>query len=215
MKRKIRVLRILILDFYTAYKNKILAAIEASFMIIVAIILAIFSYKYLEPKNFLEDELNYLEEKVTKIVTSDINSISNIVKEMEEKGYLTDISYKYQIITIERKEGEEKVYFSYSSPTIQKRVDISDAKDFQNLFTFLTIIVGAIIGMVICIGIEFIFVCIRFIFVCINKIKNRYKNVLEKVDLQSGKKLGSEEEMQCIEKKICMIKKEFFVLKVR
>ena len=86
MKRKIKALKILLSDFYKAHEKKIFTTIMVFFMIIGAIMLPIYAYKDLEPENFSQEELKYVEEKVTEITNdNDIRAISNIVKEMREK----------------------------------------------------------------------------------------------------------------------------------
>lgn len=210
MKRKIKALGVLLSDFYEAHEKKILTTIMVLFMIIGAIMLPIYAYRDLEPEYFSQEELKYVEEKVTEITNgNDIRAISNIVKEMIEKDYLVGFDYKNQTISIERKDDiSVVVIFSYSSPAnVSKEFSISTAKGFQLTFTIISIFGGMAVGFVAFDTIGFIVCCIVNLLDIMSKIKSKYKKALEKVDLQSkyDKELESEsieqKEVQCIEEK--------------
>lgn len=207
MKRKIKALGVLISDFYEAHEKKILTTIMVLFMIIGAIMLPIYAYKDSEPKNFSQEELKYVEEKVTEITNdNDIIAISNIVKEMKEKDYLVSFEYENQTITIDREEiTQVAVIFSYSSPTnISKEFSDSKAKFNQKFITIKSIFEGMAVGFVTFVTIGFIVCCIVNLLDIMSKVKSKYKKALEKVDLQSKYDKESEsesiEQVQCIEK---------------
>lgn len=210
MKRKIKALKILLSDFYKAHEKKIFTTIMIFFMIIGAIMLPIYAYKDLEPENFSQEELKYVEEKVTEITNdNDIRAISNIVKEMKEKDYLVSFDYENQTITIDRNEATQvTVIFSYSSPTnISKEFSDSYAKLNQKFTTIISIFGGMAVGFVTFVTIGFIVCCIVNLLDIMSKVKSKYKKALEKVDLQSKYDKESEsesieqKEVQCIEEK--------------
>lgn len=149
MKRKIKALGILLSDFYKKHEKRV-DAIYFSFFIVMGIIgLTIFAYNMNKPIAFSQYEIKYCEEKVEEIVSNDMRTISNIVTEMEEKGYYLTFNYKEkELIVYQNDDTKAKLIFSYSSK-ISKEVSYKDAKSNQILAVILSVILGAFLGFFI------------------------------------------------------------------
>lgn len=149
MKRKIKALGILLSDFYKAREKKIDAMYIYFFILMGIICLTTCMYKIYQPIEFSKSELEYCEEKVEEIVSSDIRAISNIVKEMEEKGYYLTFNHKEKELIVYKKDARKaRFIFSYSSK-ISKEVSYKYAKENQIAAVIFSVLVGFVIGYLI------------------------------------------------------------------